>query len=82
MSKRKKGFPSETHVKRGLRTVHGDKLLEEKLGRNMIRHFHIAASEVPATQRLVEQLEAELEEWIREIAVPCLARTDHEKDPP
>ncbi len=34
MSKRRKGFPSETHVKRGVRTVHGDKLLEEKLGRN------------------------------------------------
>ena len=29
-----KGFPSETKVKRGIRTVHGDKLLEEKLGRN------------------------------------------------
>ena len=34
MSKRRKGFPSETSVKRGLRKVHGDKLLEEKLGRN------------------------------------------------
>jgi uncharacterized protein YecA (UPF0149 family) len=34
MSKRRKGFPSETHVKLGVRTVHGDKLLEEKLGRN------------------------------------------------
>ena len=34
MSKRRKGFPSETHVKRGVRIVHGDKLLEEKLGRN------------------------------------------------
>ena len=33
MSKRRKGFPSETHVKRGERHVHGDKLLEEKLGR-------------------------------------------------
>ncbi|WP_413774181.1 SEC-C metal-binding domain-containing protein [Entomomonas sp. E2T0] len=34
-SKRRKGFPSETNVKRGLvRTVHGDKVLEEKLGRN------------------------------------------------
>jgi uncharacterized protein YecA (UPF0149 family) len=34
MSKRRRGFPSETHVKRGIRIVHGDKLLEEKLGRN------------------------------------------------
>jgi uncharacterized protein YecA (UPF0149 family) len=34
MSKRRKGFPSETRVKRGVRIVHGDKLLEEKLGRN------------------------------------------------
>ena len=34
MSKRRKGFPSETKVKRGTRIVHGDKLLEEKLGRN------------------------------------------------
>ena len=34
MSKRRKGFPSETHVKRGERYVHGDKQLNEKLGRN------------------------------------------------
>ena len=34
MSKRRKGFPSETKVKRGVRMVHDDKLLEEKLGRN------------------------------------------------
>ena len=33
MSKRRKGFPSETQVKRGVRIVNGDKLLEEKLGR-------------------------------------------------
>ncbi|MBV9868432.1 MAG: SEC-C domain-containing protein [Abitibacteriaceae bacterium] len=33
-SKRRKGFPSETHVKRGHRVVHGDKELTEKLGRN------------------------------------------------
>jgi len=33
MSKRRRGFPSETKVKRGIRIVHGDKLLEEKLGR-------------------------------------------------
>ena len=34
MSKRRRGYPSETYVKRGTRIVHGDKLLEEKLGRN------------------------------------------------
>ncbi|MEZ4670193.1 MAG: SEC-C metal-binding domain-containing protein [Anaerolineae bacterium] len=34
MSKRRKGFPSETHVGRGQRVVHGDKELIEKLGRN------------------------------------------------
>jgi uncharacterized protein YecA (UPF0149 family) len=34
MSKRRKGFPSETQVKRGIRIIHGDKWLEEKLGRN------------------------------------------------
>ncbi len=34
MSKRRRGFPSETQVKRGVRIVHGDKQLEEKLGRN------------------------------------------------
>jgi uncharacterized protein YecA (UPF0149 family) len=34
MSKRRKGFPSETFVKRGDRVVHGDKELHEKLGRN------------------------------------------------
>lgn len=33
-SKRRKGFPSETRVKRGDRVVHGDKELIEKLGRN------------------------------------------------
>lgn len=33
-SKRRKGFPSETRVKRGLRVVHGDVELLEKLGRN------------------------------------------------
>jgi uncharacterized protein YecA (UPF0149 family) len=33
-SKRRNGFPSETHVKRGPRIVHGDKELLEKLGRN------------------------------------------------
>ena len=34
MSKRRKSFPSETRVGRGLRVVHGDKELVEKLGRN------------------------------------------------
>lgn len=33
MSKRRKGFPSETNVKKGHRVVHGDKYLIEKLGR-------------------------------------------------
>ena len=33
-SKRRKGFPSETQVKRGVRVVHGNKELREKLGRN------------------------------------------------
>ena len=33
-SKRRKGFPSETHVKRGVRIVGGHKQLVEKLGRN------------------------------------------------
>src|SRR5215469_2325972 len=32
-SKRRKGFPSETNVKRGDRIVHGSKELSEKLGR-------------------------------------------------
>src|SRR5262245_34050803 len=34
LSKRRKSFPSETHVKRGRRIVHGDVELTEKLGRN------------------------------------------------
>jgi uncharacterized protein YecA (UPF0149 family) len=34
MSKRRRGFPSETRVGRGVRVVHGDKELTEKLGRN------------------------------------------------
>jgi uncharacterized protein YecA (UPF0149 family) len=34
MSKRRRGFPSETQVKRGERVVHGNNVLEEKLGRN------------------------------------------------
>jgi uncharacterized protein YecA (UPF0149 family) len=34
MSKRRRSYPSETRVKAGVRIVHGDKLLSEKLGRN------------------------------------------------
>jgi uncharacterized protein YecA (UPF0149 family) len=34
MSKRRKGYPSESKVKRGVRIVHGNKELAEKLGRN------------------------------------------------
>jgi len=34
MSKRRRGFPCEAQVKRGLRIVHGDKELTEKLGRD------------------------------------------------
>lgn len=34
MSKRRRGYPSEKHVKRGFRVVHGDVELVEKLGRN------------------------------------------------
>ena len=33
-SKRRKGYPSETQVKRGHRVVGGEKELLEKLGRN------------------------------------------------
>ena len=32
-SKRRKEFPSETQVKKGVRIVHGNKELHEKLGR-------------------------------------------------
>jgi uncharacterized protein YecA (UPF0149 family) len=32
MSKRRRGYPSETQVGRGVRVVHGDKELIEKLG--------------------------------------------------
>jgi uncharacterized protein YecA (UPF0149 family) len=34
MSKRRRGYPSETKVRIGIRVVHGYKLLDEKLGRN------------------------------------------------
>jgi uncharacterized protein YecA (UPF0149 family) len=33
-SKRRKGYPSESQVKKGLRVVHGEKELLERLGRN------------------------------------------------
>jgi uncharacterized protein YecA (UPF0149 family) len=33
MSKRRRGFSSETHIKRGVQIVHGGKELAEKLGR-------------------------------------------------
>jgi hypothetical protein len=33
-SKRRRGYPSEMQVKRGVRVVHGDKELLEKLGRS------------------------------------------------
>ena len=36
-SERRKGFPSETQVKRGVRVVHGSKELAENLGRNDLR---------------------------------------------
>jgi uncharacterized protein YecA (UPF0149 family) len=32
-SKRRRGYPSESAVKRGIRVVHGDKDLYEKLGK-------------------------------------------------
>ncbi|CAN7444168.1 SEC-C metal-binding domain-containing protein [Bradyrhizobium sp. LjRoot220] len=50
--KRRKSFPSETHVKRGRRVVHGDVELVEKLGRNDLcpcgsgRRFQILLLEV------------------------------------
>jgi uncharacterized protein YchJ len=34
MSKRRRGYPSESRVKCGVRVVHGDKELTERLGRN------------------------------------------------
>ncbi|MCP5087461.1 MAG: hypothetical protein GY952_11740 [Rhodobacteraceae bacterium] len=52
MSKRRKSFPSETHVKRGSRYVHGDVELVEKLGRNDLcpcgsgRRFQTLLSEI------------------------------------
>ncbi len=33
-SKRRKGYPSETQVKKGVRIINGNKQLIEKLGRN------------------------------------------------
>jgi SEC-C motif len=34
MSKRRRGYPSKRAVKRGRRVVHGEKELEEKLGKD------------------------------------------------
>ena len=34
ISKRRKGYPSETRVRKGVQIVHGEKQLFEKLGRN------------------------------------------------
>jgi uncharacterized protein YecA (UPF0149 family) len=54
MSKRRKGFPSETRVKRGRRVVGGQKELLEKLGRNDLcpcgsgRRFQTLLPEKPA----------------------------------
>lgn len=39
-SKRRKGFPSERQVKRGVRVVNGGKQLIEKLGRNDLCPCH------------------------------------------
>jgi uncharacterized protein YecA (UPF0149 family) len=39
MSKRRKGFPSETKVRRGVRIVQGRKELGEQLGRNDLCPF-------------------------------------------
>jgi hypothetical protein len=56
-SKRRRGFPSETHVKKGHRIVHGDKDLTEKLGRNDLcpcgsgQRFQAVLHEVGAVRR-------------------------------
>jgi hypothetical protein len=39
-SKRRRGYPSETHVKRGAQIIHGDKELVEKLGRYAFGDAH------------------------------------------
>ncbi|WP_442965337.1 SEC-C metal-binding domain-containing protein [Pseudomonas sp. CGJS7] len=58
--KRRKGYPSETQVRRGRRWVHGDKELVEKLGRNdpcpcgSTRRF----KELLPARRLVRRLRA------------------------
>src|SRR5262249_38839634 len=56
-SKRRKGFPSETQVKRGIRVVHGNKELFEQLGRKDLcpcgsgRSFQEVLSAVRALRR-------------------------------
>src|SRR3712207_7682999 len=52
MSKRRKGFPSERQVQRGVRVVHGHKELAEKLGRRSEEH----TSELQSRQYLVCRL--------------------------
>jgi SEC-C motif len=60
--KRRKSFPSETHVKRGPRVVHGDVELTEKLGRNDLcpcgsgRRFQSMLHEVRQLRRRKSQL--------------------------
>jgi hypothetical protein len=44
MRKRRRGFPSETKVKRGVRIVHGDKLLEEKVAGTISARAAVAMS--------------------------------------
>jgi hypothetical protein len=50
MSKRRKGFPSEKKVKRGVRIVHGNKELTEKLGRNDLWRALSQSSFRPCTE--------------------------------
>jgi len=68
MSKHRKGFPSETKVKRGLRIIHGNKELVEKIGRNDLCRIACSLDEslqspTPNVQRTVQQrLEALIEQ--------------------
>jgi hypothetical protein len=62
MSKRRRGFPSETSVKRGRRIVHGEKELIEKLGRQDLcpcgsgRRFQTLLSQERPLRRLRARL--------------------------
>ena len=49
MSKRRRGFPTETQVQRGMRIVHGDKELIEKYHEGLIATTCCVAAEVPRT---------------------------------